>query len=124
MSNAATALTALPVKLYGSTKVTPIVCTFDTISTDLTVYTPGSGKFAAIVGWQYAEATAHNLTVTSGTTALATFEIPASSGRDDKIGQGVVICTNPGEALKIQVSAAVSYMVVYIVETDRLYFDS
>ena len=92
MANTATARSAVPVALkegFGYAKVTPVVCTFDTLATDLTIFTPTvSTNYAAIVGLVYQEASAHSLTITAGSTVLVTLEVPASGGRQDCRGIG------------------------------------
>lgn len=122
MANTATARSAVPVALkegYGYAKVTPVVCTFDTTGSDLTVFTPTvSTNYAAIVGLVYQEASAHSLTITAGSTVLVTLEVPASGGLvKSSLCDGPLIVGGQGEALKIQCgTAAVSTMLVYCAE--------
>lgn len=123
MANTATARTALPVKLYGATKVTIVKAVMDTADSDFTVYTLADAtKFWALVGLQYAEATAHNLTIKSGANTLNTFEMAASSGRDDRIGNGIIAIGNVGENLVVQASAVISLAEYAVIEVSRLYF--
>ena len=119
-ANTATAGTAIPIRMYGATKATPVVVAIDTTAQDLTVYAATSGKALAIVGWEYAEATAHNLTIKSGSNTLVVLENPANTVRDNKLGEGVPFMTAVGEALVIQSSAAITSMVIYVAEVERL----
>ncbi len=122
MANVATARTAVPVALkegFGYAKVTPVICSFDTTGSDLTVFTPTvSTNYAAIVGMVYQEASAHSLTITAGSTALVTLEVPASGGLvKSSLCDGPLIVGGQGEALKIQCgTAAVSSMLLYCAE--------
>jgi hypothetical protein len=128
MANVATALPAIPVALnsnYGGySKVTPVVCTFDTTASDLTIYTPTATNYAAIVGIVYEDASAHSLVFTSGSTVLVTLERTTFEGLSLPIGMsGPLIVGKFGEALKIQcVTAAVSSMLVYVAEFSQLTF--
>src|SRR5690349_5662410 len=97
-ANTATAQTALPIRVGGAGYVVPYKVTFDTTASDLTVVTPGSGKMACIVGMTFSEASASNVTFTSGSTSLLTLELAANSGVYDKISNGAFFCTQPGEA--------------------------
>lgn len=118
MANTATEKTGLPVAVWGQGVVFPVEVAIDTVDTDLTVFTPATGKMVGVVGINYAEATAHNLKFTSGSDLEATFEMGANSG----IAQGIsktelFYCTQPGDALKVQSSAAISGpMIIYVIE--------
>ena len=124
MANVATARTAVPIALkadYGFSKITPVVCTFDTIGSDLTVYTPSTGNYAAIVGLVYQESSAHTLTFTAGSTVLVTLEAPASGSVVKSDLGRLLVVGGASEALKIQCgTAAVSSMLVYCAEFKSL----
>ncbi len=120
MANTATAKSPLPISIWGATFVTPVECTFDTTGTDLVVYTPTPGNMTAIVGILYSEATAHNISLTSGSDLECTLELSANGGMSQGIGRSLVYVTQPGQALKIQTSAAISGpMIIYIIEAFR-----
>ena len=121
MSNAATAQTALNIRVGGAGPVTPYVCTFDTTGSDLTIVTPATGKMAAIVGAFMSETSASNITFKSGTTTLVIPELAANQGILLPIGNNILLATQPGEALKVQVSVAVSYLLLFVVQ--GAYFD-
>lgn len=121
-ANSATAQTAMPIRVGGVGPVVPYVVAFDTTATDLTIVTPASDKMACIVGWLASETSATNVTITSASTANVALELAANQGIYDKIQNGVVYCTQPGEALKIQVSTAVSSMFLYVIQARWLDF--
>jgi hypothetical protein len=120
MPNSATALTRCPIGLAKSGAgifVVPTLVIIDTTGADLTVFTPSSGKRWALVGWQYTEGSAHNLTVKSGSTELVTYEFAANQGRNDKIGEGIILSgLAENDALVIQSSVAISKMLMYLTE--------
>lgn len=128
MVNVATAQTSLPIGFKHSgmgSFVVPVICTFDTIDSDLTIYTPSDADaYAALVGLQYAEASAHSLTVKSGTTTLVTYEMPASSGRDCPIENGLILSAlAKNEALKLRCGTAViSTLIAYVLEYKQIQF--
>lgn len=116
MANTATAQTGLNIRIGGNGPVVPYVCSFDTTASDLTIVTPASGKMAAVVGMFMSEANAVNVTFKSGSTTLWVPEFAANQAVYDKLGNGASVITQPGEALVIQVSAAVSSMLLYVVQ--------
>lgn len=128
MANAATPRTPVPVQLSGLFKgyqsVTPIVCTFDTLASDLTIYTPAASNYAAIVGLVYQEADAHNLVITSGSTALVTLQRAANDGIGFAVGSGGLLFVGGlGEALKLQCTTAViATLLVYVAEFPKINF--
>lgn len=120
MANSATALTKVPIGLknsgYGG-GTTPVLVVIDTTGADLTVFTPASGNRWALVGWVYGEATAHNLTVKSGSTSMLVCEFPANTVVREKIQNGIILSgLAAGDALVIQSSAAISSMLMYLTE--------
>lgn len=119
-ANVATAQTALPSTLYGGGPVIPYTLTFDTTATDLTIRTPGTGMMVCIVGWQFVETSATNVTLTSGSTAYPAFELAANQGLYHVLGDGIGFCTAPSAALKMQVSVAVTGMTLYVIEVPKL----
>lgn len=128
MANVATAGSPLPIGFKHSgmgSFVVPVICTFDTTASDLTIYTPSDADaFCALVGLQYAETSAHSLTVKSGSTTLVTYEMPASSGRDCPIGNGLTLSSLvKGEALKLSCGTAViSTLLAYVLEYKQIQF--
>lgn len=118
MANSATAKTPINVSVWGQGTVIPYEVTIDTVDTDLTIRTPASDKQVGIVGINYAEASAHNLTFTSGSDLEVTFELPANSGISMGISKAEMLyCTQKGSALKIKSSAAISGpMILYVIE--------
>jgi len=123
MANTATAQTALPVTVGGHGPVIPVVVTMDTTGSDLTVYTPDSDKVLALVGITFAEGSANSLTIKSGSTTLVTLELTTFQGLSHKVGGGAILFTAKGEALKFNVgTAAVSTMIVYVVQAERFDF--
>lgn len=122
MANTATAQSALPVSIAGSEGITPIVVAIGTIDTDLTIFTPDSGKVACIVGMFMSETSATNITFKSGSTSYAVPELAANQGILFPVGQGILICGQPGEALKIQSSVAITSMLLYVTQATRLQF--
>lgn len=129
MANTATTLTAIPMAMasgqQGFSQVTPVVCTFDTVDSDLTVFTPAlTTHYAAIVGMLYEEASAHTLTIKSDTTTLVTLERSAYEGVGLPLGtSGFIVVGALGKALKIRCgTAAVSSMLLYCVEFPSLNF--
>lgn len=122
MANTATAQSALPISVGDSNGVIPVVVSIDTTGQDLTILTPDSGKMALIVGMFMSEGTAANITFKSGSTTYAIPELASNQGILFPIGQGVLVCGQPGEALKIQSSAVVTSMLIYVAQASRLQF--
>lgn len=121
-ANTATARTALPIRVGGVAPVVPYTLTFDTVDTDLTVVTPSSNKMACVVGAFSSEGTASNVTFKSGTTSYVIPELAANQGILVPVSNHAMFCTQPGEALKISVSAAISYMLLYVIQGQLLDF--
>lgn len=120
MANSATAKTPLPISVWGVTSVTPVEVVLDTTGSDLTIFTPATGNMAAIVGVNYGETTAHTLTFTSGSDAEVVFEFGANSGISQGIGRELFYVGQPGNAIKIQTSVAITgAMLFYVIESDR-----
>lgn len=126
MANVATALSPIPVTWSGRNggygEITPVVCTFDTLSTALTIYTPATGNYAAITGLVYQEADAHSLTITSGSTDLVTLERAANDSAGMPVGSGgFIVVGEQGEALKLTcTTATVATLLAYVVEFPRI----
>lgn len=121
-ANSATARTALPIRIGGASPVVPYTLTFDTVDTDLTVVTPSSNKMACVVGVFGSEGTASNVTFKSGTTAYVIPELAANQGMLVPVSNHALFCTQPGEALKLSVSAAMSYLLLYVIQAQMLDF--
>lgn len=131
MANVATALSPVPMAMstgrMGFSQITPVVCTFDTTGSDLTIFTPAlTTNYGAIIGMVYEEASAHTLTIKSGSTTLVTFERTTFDGMYLPVGQnGFLALGNKGEALKLNCgTAAVSSMLVYCCEFPSLNFNA
>jgi hypothetical protein len=131
MANVATTLTAIPMAmstgLQGFSKITPVVCTFDTTGADLTIFTPElSTNYAAIVGLVYEEASAHSLTVKSGSTTYVTLERTTFDGAALSVGtSGFIIIGGRGEALKLNCGTApISSLLAYCCEFPSLNFNN
>jgi hypothetical protein len=127
MANAATVLNAsMPIgweNCQYAIKTSAIKLTFDTINTDLTIYTPSAENYVAITGLSIAEATAGNLTFTSGSTVINVLELPANYALIHKLGEGVLLTTiAAGDALKIQTSALLTTALIYVQEFKYLRF--
>lgn len=116
MSNTATAQTALHIRVGGNLTVVPYVVSFDTGGQDLTIRTPATGKMIFLVGMFMSETDATNITFKSGSTTLVVPEIAANQGILVPIKNHVILATQPSEALKMQVSVAVSSILLYVVE--------
>lgn len=124
-ANSATNQSVLPItfaKAENQTVVTPVVVTFDTTGSDLTVYTPASGNMACLVGASFSDSTAANLTIKDGSTSLVVWELAAYQGLLERLDGGVVLCGTNSNAIKMQVSAVISTMVLYFIEAPRLRF--
>lgn len=117
-ANVATAQAALPgrVGVYSG-PIIPYVVTLDTTASDVTVRTPDSDKMVCLVGANWAEASAANVTWKSGSTTLVTWELPANASVGQELGNGAVLCSGVGQALKFQVSVVISTMLLYVIET-------
>ncbi len=119
-SNTATEKTALPIRVYGVGPVRPYEITLDTTDTDLTIRTPVSGNMACIVGIDLSEGTAANVTFSSASDTNLYLELAANQGLAQNIGQGIFYCSQPGEALKVKSSAAITGFWINVIEAARL----
>jgi len=120
--NSATDLGDVEVHVEGNGPQQATLVVIDTINTDLTLFSPASGKMACVMGVEYLEADAHNLMFKSGTTEHVTFQMPANSGMQVPIGNPM-FCTLAGEDLVIQSSVAISKMLFYITEISKIKLD-
>lgn len=119
MANTATQLTKVPFYIKGDQVqgVTPVVVTIDTINTDLTIHTPDSSRFVALMGINYAESSAHNITWKSGSNTLSVWEVGAGGNNGVYIPvYKPLLSTNRGESLIISSSANITTMLLYVVE--------
>lgn len=121
-ANTVTAQTALPISVGGSNGVIPTVVTIDTTASDVTLLTPDSNKMACVASVFMSEGTAANLTFKSGSTTYAIPELASNQGILTLITRGVLFCGQPGEAVKVQSSAAVSFMLFNMIQASRLQF--
>jgi hypothetical protein len=120
--NDATAQTALPIRVGGAGYVVPYLVDIDTVDTDLTIVTPATGKMACVVGAFGAETSATNVTFKSGTTTQVIPELATNQGFLLPIANHALVCSQPGEALKIAASVAISSLILYIVQASYLDF--
>lgn len=122
MANVATAQTPLQVGFKHSGMggfIVPVICSFDTVDSDLTIYTPtDADAYLALVGLQYAEASAHSLTIKSDTTTLITYEMPVNSIRDLPIGDRILLSTlAKGVPLKFRCgTAGITSLLAHVME--------
>lgn len=103
----------LPSALGNKTKVFKL--SHDGSSGPETILTPATGNSIALCGMLYQEATAHNLTLYSGANIHVTLERVANDGLYLPLGKPA-FATIAGEALRIDASAAISSMLLYVVE--------
>ena len=90
---------------------------FDTLASDLTIFTPASGFIWALVGILYSKAAAHQIIFTSGSTQLVSLDI-SSNGLAKGVGSGDgVLLTGlaAGDALKVQFTTAFASQVLFYV---------
>lgn len=122
MANTSTLEDTLPISIGGAQAIREYHLAIDTVDTDLTVHTPATGKRVFVVGMWFAEGTATNLTLKSATTPSKSvvLELAANQGGWDSIGKDIIwVCTS-GEALVVQSSAAISDLIIYTVEAERM----
>lgn len=131
MANVATALDPIPMAMstgqQGFSQVTPVICTFDTTASALTIFTPTlTTNYPALIGLVYQDASAHTLTITSGSTAYVTLERTTYDGAALPLGtSGFIVIGQPGEALKLTCgTAAISTLLAYCCEFPSLNFNS
>lgn len=126
MANTATAQTALSIGVAGANQVIPYVISLDTTGADLTIRTPATGNMVGIVGLAYREASAHNLTIKTGSTTLLVAEFAATdAGTFIPIGSGGLLAvTAKSEALVIQTSVIITSMLMYVVESAKFNFNT
>lgn len=129
MANTATARTPIPMAMssgqQGFSQVTPVVCTFDTIDADLTIFTPAkTTNHAAIIGLVYQEADAHTLTIKCGSTTMVALQRTTFDGAGLPLGTGgFLVVGGEGEALILRCgTAAVGTLLAYCVEFPSLNF--
>lgn len=126
MANTATALGTIPGgirRLGNGCQTVAYLCAFDTTGSALTVHSPDSARYWAIVGIHYAEATAHSLTITAGSTDLVVLENAANTVIHEPCGRIWLASPVLGGALKITCgTAAVSSLLVYVQEFETLEF--
>ena len=125
MANTATLLGAIPAgytDVGDSAAVQVYNISIDTAASDLTIYTPDSDKRWACLGILYSESAAHNLTLKSGSTTLATLEF-SSGGLSQGLGEGAFLMgVDEGDGFVIQSSAAISSMLIYVQQVNFLRF--
>ena len=119
MANVATAKTPIRVQLKNgapSSMLVPVLVTFDTLGEDLTVFTPVAGRYGAVLGMKYSEASAHGLIWKSGTDVYLTEENPVSTRVNERIGRPIFVGA-AGEVIRLQCTTAViSSMLLYCAE--------
>lgn len=102
--------------------ITPIIVAYDTAA-DFTLYSAVAGKHIGVLGMQYVEGDAHNLSFKSGSTTLITYQMAANSGISAKLGGGVMFATNKGEALVMNCDVPVATFIVYVTEFTNLHIN-
>jgi hypothetical protein len=129
MANTATAQPALPIRVFQGSNiqlgdyVTPVICTFDTINSNLATYTPGNGNMALVVGMLFCSGTAGNLILSSNTTQYANLNLATNEGSLLGIQKNIIMATQPGQVLNTQVSAIITPITFFIVEIPRAQFE-
>ena len=118
MANSATLYSTLPINCYGATSVYLYLISIDTINTDLTIRTPAAGKMVAVVGFMQDESNAHTMLFKSADTTIIRME--KAGDHHLPIGGGIVFAGARGEALKIQSTAAIDLITMYVIETDQI----
>ena len=106
----------------GSSKssLIPITVSLDTAA-DFTVYTPvNADAYVAVLGFLFADATASNLTIKSGSTTLVTLELAANTGLYQPVNGDIMLETAIGEALVFNASATMSSILVHVMEISQV----
>lgn len=116
MANTATLLYTLPARAQKAGPIKVYSVSIDTTGADLTICTPASGNSVYIVGLAVSEATAANVTIKSGSTTLWVAELAANQGILLPVENGFLMATAKGQALVLQSSAAVSNLLLHVVE--------
>ena len=107
------------IRYYDGSPVRYVAVAFDTTASDLIIYSPATGFSACLIGLDFSETSASNLTIKSGSDTLVTLELGANQGTWGSAG-GVPICTERGEDLIFNVSVAISTMLAKLVEVKTL----
>lgn len=128
MANTKTALGKIPTILRSGNPIgviQPYAVSLDTAA-DFTLHTPASNNFIGVMGLVVADATACNLTFKSGSgpTTLVGLELPANYNLIHRIDRPLIITAAAGDALIILGSAAVTSMIIYLMEFSRLSLES
>ena len=128
MANAKTAHAKIPTILRSGNPagiIQPYTVSLDTAA-DFTIHTPAAGNFVGVMGLLVAEATAGTLTFKSGSgpTTLVGLELPANYNLIQRIDRPLIITAAAGDALIILGSAAVTSMLIYVMEFSRLSLES
>ena len=121
-ANSVTTYNPLPINVARSVNtIKPLSVSLDTTDS-LTLITPASGRMVCVVGLVISESTPLTLTFLSGNDILTRLEMGAYQGVLQPVGSGASFCTQPGQALKVQSSAPISQMLLYVLEESRLQF--
>lgn len=123
MANSATLGDPLPIRYRAGSilgGVYPVTIVMDTTGVDLTIFDPGADRFCALVGIQYAEADAHNLTIKSGTTVLTTYQMPVNGGLSIPIGAPILSTLAKNSVLAFNTSVAIATILAYVIEYEQL----
>lgn len=118
---ALTDLYTLPIRLGGEYGVHVISGSL-TLATDEVIYTPASGKCAFLVGAFFSENNATTITFKSGSETIVAVELTTYQGMQDKIGNGVILASEAGQALKANPSVSITSAVFFVVEAASLGF--
>lgn len=113
MANTVTAHPNIPCNRYNltllSSPVIPLTVSIDTPNVDVDLRTATSGQYWMLIGLEYATSAAHILTFKSNSNLIIAYDMPANSRRNERIGNPI-LCTRVGEALKVQSSAAITFL--------------
>lgn len=107
----------LPITIFGANPFRQKRVVIDTTGQDLTVHTPATGNMVCVLGWEVTNTLAANVKFTSGTTEIITYNLAANQMYSSLTTSSFNFCTVPGQALKIQSSAAITSLLIKLVET-------
>lgn len=127
MANTVTELAKIPVIVRaGQHKglIIPKVCSFDTASADITIHDTPANKYTGVCGMIYQDGATLTATFKSGSQTLFALENAANLIATFKgIQWPPIFCTRLGEDLIVNfTTAAITSMLIYVMEFDRLFF--
>lgn len=124
-AEAANSATDLPEMPYGGQRgggIYPYIVAIDTVDTDLIVRTPATGNMVCVVGLNFLQGAATNVTWKSGSTTLLTWNLAANQGISHPISKPL-LCTVASQALVVRASVVMPNMLLYVIETSTANFD-